>query len=531
MKTIIKTISCILILAVSAGAANYTVKSGGGGNFSTIQACAAAMSAGDTCTVYAGTYNENVSVPAGTAGNYKSLTINTGDAVTIQGGVTLSSHSKVNGFHIQRPSSPTSACISVTGSSTDFYMTNNVMTQCSGIREPSGSNSTHGFIQGNSLSYSCSSAGSPNVCTGFIINGDYHLIENNDISHTSDAMYLNGSFLVVRNNNAHDHNTSDCGGNSSNCHIDFMQVDTSGGTPGENIQHVLIENNTVANWTGSNTHAIGLFQGETCGTCNNAIVRFHKVSHVQGGGLFNDTATWTNVKTYNNTYADINSSLNSAGELTNTFTCCANGSDLNDIFYFTALLTDFNAYGCQSTGCTGFNFGHNLGFCTVSQTCNLRGHTYGSGSWTSDIGNLLADPLFNNYSQGDYSLSSSSPARNAGTNLTIVNGAISSSTSLVVKDATYFQDGWTIPGVQGDCIAVTTINNHVCITAVNYATNTLTLSSPISAANGDPVWIYSISDGTVVLTDSTGPDLGAVPYASSSSSGPTAPTGLAAIVN
>jgi hypothetical protein len=143
----------------------------------------------------------------------------------------------------------------------------------------------------------------------------------------------------------------------------------------------------------------------------------------------------------------------------------------------------------------------------------------------------LSNPLFNNYAGNDFSLTSSSPARNAGKALTIVNGTISNSTTLVVSDADYFQDGYGLTGVQADCIAVTTISNHVCITAVNYATNTLTLSSPISAANGDQVWLYSISDGTVVLTDSTGPDIGAVPYSSSSSSGPSAPTGLAAVVN
>src|SRR6185437_3103526 len=56
-------ISCLFILATAfAHAASYTVKAGGGGNYTTIQACANAMSPGDTCTVYAGTYNENVNV-------------------------------------------------------------------------------------------------------------------------------------------------------------------------------------------------------------------------------------------------------------------------------------------------------------------------------------------------------------------------------------------------------------------------------------------------------------------------------------
>ena len=47
-----KTICCILFLAVAVNAATYTVKSGGGGNYTTIQACATAMAPGDTCVVW-----------------------------------------------------------------------------------------------------------------------------------------------------------------------------------------------------------------------------------------------------------------------------------------------------------------------------------------------------------------------------------------------------------------------------------------------------------------------------------------------
>jgi hypothetical protein len=50
------------LVVSSANATTYAVKAGGGGNFTTIQACATAMAAGDTCTVFAGTYNENVTV-------------------------------------------------------------------------------------------------------------------------------------------------------------------------------------------------------------------------------------------------------------------------------------------------------------------------------------------------------------------------------------------------------------------------------------------------------------------------------------
>src|SRR5438552_2763784 len=65
MRTSREPICCIFLLVISAAASatgtNYTVQAGGGGNYTTIQACATAMSSGDTCTVYAGTYNEFVS--------------------------------------------------------------------------------------------------------------------------------------------------------------------------------------------------------------------------------------------------------------------------------------------------------------------------------------------------------------------------------------------------------------------------------------------------------------------------------------
>src|SRR2546425_10753686 len=72
-------------------AATYSVKAGGGGNFTTIQACANAAVAGDTCTVFAGTYAERPTLPAsGTAGNPITFNVNSGDAVVVQGFVITS---------------------------------------------------------------------------------------------------------------------------------------------------------------------------------------------------------------------------------------------------------------------------------------------------------------------------------------------------------------------------------------------------------------------------------------------------------
>lgn len=551
MKTIFQTILCILALVVCACAANYTVRPDGSGNYTSIQSCASAMSPGDTCTVYAGTYNENVTVSAGTAGNYKTITVNGSDVVHVYS-FTINSHVKIIGncpvpgawgscgFSLGNTSSPGGTCVYGANNMTDYYIVGNTMEACTFIvTGPNGSNSSHGFIQKNTMTYSCSTPRAPNVCTAGQLRGNYILFENNDISHVSDGFYIAGSHVVYRKNNFHDVTSNDCGSNSSNCHIDFMQADANVNGGALPAQYLVFEKNKSVNMIGSDMHAIGLFQGEACsGNCYNAIVRFHQAYHVTGAGIVDDNSetacpAWDHVKSYNNTWVDMGTGSGSG--LNNTSYCSMYAAYVNEIYYWPGAVGNINAYFTTSGGGSStspYTVGDNLAFCPGCTASSIHAHVYGSGSWTDDTGNIVADPLFKNYSGDDFSLTSSSPARNAGRALTTVNGTISNSTQLVVNDADYFQDGYTIPGVQGDCIAVTTVNNHVCVTAVNYGTHTLTLASPINATSGDPVWIYSISDGTVVLTDATGPDLGAVPYSSSSSTTQVSPpTGLAALVN
>src|SRR5207244_7276954 len=153
---------------------------------------------------------------------------------------------------------------------------------------------------------------------------------------------------------------------------------------------------------------------------------------------------------YNNSFVDANNQTGTVGSATNGYSHgSTGGAELNELFYYAQSLTDFNPYYCLDTACSPFTFGHNLGFCTGG-TCNLRPHTYGSGAFVSDTGNIIADPKFTNYVGGDFTLQSGSPAIGAGTNLTTAVGTGSGSTALTVADAGYFQDGSGIPGVQPD---------------------------------------------------------------------------------
>ena len=118
-------------------------------------------------------------------------------------------------------------------------------------------------------------------------------------------------------------------------------------------------------------------------------------------------------------------------------------------------------------------------------------------------------------------LQSNSPAINAGGALTTVASAdTGSGTSLIVSDASYFQDGtYAPPGtVNPDWIAVGTARNIVKI--VSISGDTITLTSSIARNDNDPVWLYKKSDGAQVFYGSA-PDAGA--YEFTQSEGPAAP--------
>ena len=117
-------------------------------------------------------------------------------------------------------------------------------------------------------------------------------------------------------------------------------------------------------------------------------------------------------------------------------------------------------------------------------------------------------------------LQSGSPCINAGGALTVTTNSGSASTTLTVDDALYFQDAYfgesgddvsaflTAANWEADWIAIGTVGNIVQISAINYTTDTITLASAKTWANGASVWLYKKSDGTVVLYGSA-PDQGA----------------------
>jgi len=553
MRTFRETICCIFLLAISAAAAttgsNYTVKAAGGGNYTTIQSCVNAMAAGDTCTVYAGTYNESVTVPAGTAGNYKTVTVNGSDVVTVNG-FTLNSHTKLIGnctapaaagscgFTITTPSSPKSGACVGWGAITDFYVINNVMTECGSgegymVGQSYTVSASYGYIQGNTLSYACVNSNNINhgECNPIMPFGDHFLIEGNDLSHYTLGIDFGTNYSIYRNNTFHDQYETEASGNY---HTDAIFTEPGAGVS-YTVEYNVFEGNLQYNAVGPNSKT-DLFQndnGATCPNCFNVIFRYNTISRIGSGAASN--YYWPNIMAYNNTVVDALSDGTANNGTADYAQMSTNGSYLNQLYYFTfSSGTNWNVYQCGS----GCDFGHSLYWCTGS--CSSVWGNQEGVPFLNDPGNKNANPLFVNYisagnPSNNYHLQAGSPAIAAGRYLTTVASADSGSgTSLVVNDASYFQDGYGLSNaystVHPDCIAIGTASNFVCVTKVNYANNTLTLASSISRSAGESVYLYSKSDGVQVLTGSA-PDIGAYPYTGGSTTPPAPPSSLSAVVN
>jgi parallel beta-helix repeat protein len=120
---------------------------------------------------------------------------------------------------------------------------------------------------------------------------------------------------------------------------------------------------------------------------------------------------------------------------------------------------------------------------------------------------IVSDPLWLDPSNGDFHLRFDSPCIDRGDYLTLAASA-GNGTELRVHESAYFSDGFGVS--RGDTIRVG--SQTVSVTAVDYASNTLSLSRSITWNLNDPV---SLPYG------GTRPDIGAL-----ETSPPAAPTGV-----
>jgi hypothetical protein len=499
--------------AFRAEAATYTVKAAGGGNFSTIQACANATVAGDTCLIFAGTYNETPSLKnSGSSGSPITFSVNPGDCVTVRG-LNLNTVSYVT-LGTPNSSRCTNGSFSysgfeITGGQITWTRINNVIIQNNYVHNTSniclkgpGTNrngpSTYDYVLNNIITI-CGSIGA-GLQGGMQVEGDHWLIDGNTFSRLEDGIYLYGAYMVVRNNTFGPLPPSDY----TTQHPDAIESTCTSGSDYP-LQRMLFEGNIVVNWGASDAHGLLLRDTQSCGQ-NSNVIRFSQFINLGSYWISNETNS-KNQLIYNNSVQNTQASTKTKEMSDLVFTNGDTGANVinNAIVDSWRANNDNYCIFVDGSSESGFVENHNL--------CFLTGW---NGSWQAPFGGygysktdiFNKDPLFVN-TASDLHLQPSSPAIGAGGPLTTATGTGASSTSLAVANAGFFSDGYGITGVEPDWVRIGP-STTAQIGSVNYSTNVITLASPASWSSGAPVYLYKNSNGATVLTGAN-PDIGAFP--------------------
>lgn len=525
-KIILNVIVLLVFLPVFASAANYYVSTSGSDTnagtqvlqFRTMQRCADLMVAGDTCYVSPGTYNERVTpANSGSAGNLIAFKSSVSHEAIVAGFyLSGKQYIRIDGFYITYLSSSSSGEAIYLASAHGSEILNNVIYRNSGlgIQLHSGNPSNDVTIRGNTISYPDGVIGNAVGDAAIVSNGDRVLIEGNDISHVGDFTNIWGRNVVVRNNLFHDCYMTDypeyfnqAGHDPTGHHIDAVQYfsDSYHPTP---LHFLLFENNTVRDALMANVHG-GIYRN-MLGNPGDSDVIYRFNTFYKLGSFMIQIYPFNQLRAVHNTAIETSSSVDGYRAMY-TIEVDTTSSDIkiiNNIFYnATRQTSSASPYMVDSTVQRFFG-DYNL-LSPMGQFLPSEAH-----------GRVVASQLFSNLASGsDFSLQSSSPAIDSGGPLTRVAAAdTGSGTSLIVEDARFFQDGWGMEnrGVHADWIAVGSASNVVEIASINYDTNTITLANSINRNDGDPVYIYSNSNGIRVLYGNA-PDIGAYEYVSSSS--------------
>lgn len=469
--------TALIWLCVSAGqasAAAYTVKASGG-DYTTISACAAAAVAGDTCYVYPGKYAGWTQTTNGSAGNPISFVAVCCDPVIITSVVTVTnvSYMTIKGFRFE---------IAIKG-----IFGNN----------PGGVSTSNIKIQRNTFAWQADTS----TAAAIEIYGSNILIEDNEsFFGGSDFVDIGGANNVIRRNYLHDVNVVRSGE-----HPDFVQAQ---GTVEPSLTRSLMEDNVFRNCTDSTgqCHLLILRTGATTPS-QGFIARYNYANNIDGSPftLSGPGDTVQNARVYNNSAV--------WGWETPPAENVWCGSSYN------------NGAGIgiyKNNLCLGFQQGgwypysdENVTTGSYRNNGNLVWTPGYTGTWPSPYTQEATYSVLNNQDpkiidgKSSGQVFSSSITIGGGAALTTVAGSdTGTGTSLKVVDANYFQPGWA--GVDADWIKVGTAA-PVQITAIDYATNTITISASISRASGNAVHLYKNSSGFLVLPG-TAPNVGSHPY-------------------
>lgn len=412
MKRTLYIILCLLFTA-SAFATTYTVKTADG-DYSNPITCANAVSAGDICDVYNGSYSGGTITNSGSAGGgFITIKAASGQTPSLSSGINVGNEDY----------------ISIEGLYINGY-----------VRNTSSQDATNIKIKNCTIDGDGSDLISLNAYNVLIDNVIF------DDLNSQDAIRQFGKYWIIRDSEVI--NESD----TLDEHLDFWQTGCWGG---DGASYVLFENNEFRGIDGSNN--VHLFLANITDSCNHVaeymILRYNKSWDVgQAGGTY--TGAWCdpnqqepgagNWALYNNTWGD--QVMVSTYDIVGRLDAGSNNDNVNDLY-------DNAMY---RVGLRGYNIGS-----SGRQEHNLYYDPDGSVSleYAQPNSILNSDPLLTDPDNGDYSIPSNSPAIDMGGPLTRASGSGSSSTTLVVDDASFFQDGSWISDseVQADTIYIRSV--------------------------------------------------------------------------
>jgi hypothetical protein len=301
-----------LCLSARVGwAAEYSVKKDGTGNFTTIQACANAAQAGDTCVVYAGIYSEHVRTAAGGTSDTSRVTFRAQGTATMQGFEIRHPFVTVDGFDITGYTTSWEGLITIYSGGNDCSVVNNTLrdgaSNVMGIYFyiSSGQAASRCVVRNNRLS---------NLRYMFITTaGSKHLFEGNRLEYQNnmDFVRLFGSNHIFRRNVFRYAGSTSGTGN----HPDFSQTFGQTDTPSEN-------NLFEENWIGDLESQFGQYNSggimtgqELFGNYRNVIFRGNIIVNVSMNGNFAFPGVWFENNTFYR-FAYTLSGLNLSGSLT-----------------------------------------------------------------------------------------------------------------------------------------------------------------------------------------------------------------------
>ena len=270
----IATGGLVLGTATAASAATIAVP----GDYATIQLAVNAATPGDTINVAAGSYTENVNIPAA-----KNLTLTgAGSATTtVTGRLTLGAATTVSGFTLQGQSAAPYAQdpIWITSTGAGSIVENNVIQN--GLRgvyidHAVGTSASHTIVRNNTIS----EAGFGNTGAVWIASSDYVDVLNNVFANTTaggvGVNLVGGSSNVLIDHNSFDNfgnvmvliaNSSGFPSTPQGHDVTFSNntITNSTGTPlyigGNNLKDVSILNNSITDTAGASTAAIFITPG------------------------------------------------------------------------------------------------------------------------------------------------------------------------------------------------------------------------------------------------------------------------------